>query len=116
MTACTNSSPTSTNGNNGNSSNGGNSGNTTTVSFATVKNVIDAKCTVCHSLTPSVQGVPAPAGGISFESSATIASRASQIKREVSGGEMPPRGSGITLTEEEKTLISSWVDQGASTN
>jgi uncharacterized membrane protein len=46
----------------------------------------------------------------------TFQSRAVQVKNRVNSGSMPPPNSGITLTDEEKELISCWVDQGAQNN
>ena len=91
-------------------------GNTATVSFASVKKVMDGKCIVCHSTNATDKSQGSPAGGISFDSTSNIVARARQINREVQGGDMPPKNSSYTLTEDEKSLISSWVSQGASSN
>jgi uncharacterized membrane protein len=70
--------------------------------------VISQKCTVCHSQNPTlVSG--GPAGGISFDTTAQIISRASQIRREVMSGQMPERP--VTLTTEERSLIGQWAAQ-----
>lgn len=98
--------------NNQNSNTNTGSGNTSgaTVSFATVKTIIDSKCLSCHSLKNGNAS-----DGISFDTNDSIVSRASQSNREIQNGKMPPRNA-TQLTDEEKNLINTWVSQGASLN
>jgi uncharacterized membrane protein len=43
-------------------------------------------------------------------------SQGGEITEQVSKKKMPPRSSGLTMTQEEKDLIKNWVEQGASLN
>jgi uncharacterized membrane protein len=110
------SSCTTPNNQNTNNQVGNGTNNTTTVSFASVQKVMDGKCIVCHSVNATDKSQGSPADGIAFDTTESIVSRASQINREVQSGKMPPRNTSYTLTEEEKTLINTWISQGASSN
>lgn len=78
-----------------------------TVSFASVKTVIDQKCTTCHTSVGRT-----PANGISFDTASGIGGRSNQIKREVERKSMPP---SAPLSDSEIKLISDWVSQGSKT-
>lgn len=45
-----------------------------------------------------------------------VQNSAANIKSRTQSGEMPPAGSGKTLTQEQKDLIACWVDDGALDN
>lgn len=78
---------------------------TATVSFSSVKNVINQQCTTCHTSVGRT-----PSAGISFDTDSSIVSRASQIKNRVSNRTMPPSN---PLSAADIQLISDWVSQGA---
>lgn len=91
------------------SSNATNPSTATKIAFKDVKAVIDGKCVSCHSATRAEDGVK-------LDQDSLVVSRARQVNSEIQRGQMPPRSSGYTLTQEEKDLIKNWVDQGASLN
>lgn len=83
---------------------------TANVSFSeTIQPIINANCAVsgCH-----VTGTGLP----SWESYDNISNNAVNIARRTALGEMPPVGSGKSLTSEEVELIQCWVNSGAENN
>lgn len=76
-----------------------------TVSFSSVKNIINQKCTTCHTSVGRT-----PAAGMAFDTDASIVSRANQIKTQVSNKSMPPSN---PLSAADIQLISDWVAQGS---
>lgn len=78
----------------------------------TAPEMIAAKCSYCHSRTPDPSsGYSRSPGGIAFDTTQEMQSRTGGIAETVSGGEMPPRRSGITLTSQEKQTILNWASQ-----
>lgn len=109
MGACTNSTP-------GSGTNTGND-NSQAVEFSKVKTVIEQKCSVCHSSTPSRDGVSAAPAGIMFDTDAQIKSRAERInQRAVVKKDMPPMNNITNISQEERDLIQNWVAAGAPLN
>ena len=67
------------------------------------------KCSMCHSSArPAAERSGAPAA-IDFDSEAAARANARAAQRMVSGGFMPPPGSGITLTNAEKQQLYTWA-------
>jgi len=82
--------------------------------YKDVKPIIDAKCSQCH--------VPGGMGHFLLTTYDEVKTLAPVIKGDVAGGKMPPwRATGPLdkyvgdrrLTEEQKSVIVSWVTQGA---
>jgi uncharacterized membrane protein len=67
------------------------------------------KCTTCHSSAKTgAQRVNAPAD-VNFDTEAAANGKAEEAASEVNKGDMPPRGSGITLTDTEKQQLYAWA-------
>ena len=84
------------------------------VDIADVTPVIEQRCAVCHSLTPTQPGFSSPPAGVVLETPAQLAARADDIRRVVSS-QATPLGNVTGMTSEERSLVVAWVDQGAST-
>ena len=68
-----------------------------------------AKCVVCHAATKTgAQRQRAPTE-INFDTEAAAQAYADKAVSEVMKGSMPPRNSGLTLTEAEKQQLYSWA-------
>ncbi|MFN8672017.1 MAG: hypothetical protein U0457_08040 [Candidatus Sericytochromatia bacterium] len=76
------------------------------VSFASVKSVIGSKCISCHNAGNS-------SGGVNLSTDEKIISQGGEITEQVSKKKMPPRSSGMTMTDDEIKLISDWVLNGS---
>lgn len=67
------------------------------------------KCSACHSSTLSgAQRHDAPSG-VNFDTEAAARAKAQDAAEEVNGGDMPPSGSGISLSADEKTQLYKWA-------
>lgn len=67
------------------------------------------KCTTCHSSSKSgAQRAKAPTD-VNFDTQAAAEAHAEEAASEVNKGDMPPRGSGITLTDAEKQQLYDWA-------
>lgn len=82
-------------------------------SFVEVRTIIVRRCTSCHSETPIEPGVTAAAGGIKMDTPAQIKALATLIKaRAVDQRTMPP-GNKTGITDEERSILRSWVEAGS---
>ena len=83
------------------------------VPFTVVRGIVDLRCVSCHSRNPTDKAFLTAPSGLSFGTAEEIAVRAALIKSSiVVTRAMPPRNT-TRMTDEERTLISRWVDQGA---
>lgn len=74
--------------------------------FAQVfEKVIKTNCFNCHA-------APANRGGVNLETYANVFASRHEIKFEVENGTMPTKR-GTPLTDEQKKMIISWIEQGA---
>lgn len=83
------------------------------VPFTVVRGIVDLRCGSCHSRTPADQGLPGAPSGPSFGTDGEIALRAAAIKASIVLARTMPPGNSTGMTDEERALISRWVDQGA---
>jgi len=74
------------------------------VPFAQVQDVIEARCTACHS------GASAPLG-VRLETGAEITARADDIERQAVQTRAMPPGNATGMTEEERELLGAWLAQ-----
>ena len=80
------------------------------VSDAQVTQVIAARCTVCHAVSPTQAGFSAPPLGLVLESSEQIALTAEKVATSVQSHYMP-LGNLTGMTNEERLIISTWYRQ-----
>jgi uncharacterized membrane protein len=80
------------------------------VSDAQVTQVIAARCTVCHAVSPTQAGFSAPPLGLVLESSEQIALNAEKVATSVQSHYMP-LGNLTGMTNEERLIISTWYRQ-----
>jgi uncharacterized membrane protein len=79
------------------------------VTFADVRHVIDRRCTVCHSQTPSDVSLGVMPGGVAFDTPSQIQALASRIReRAVTTQTMPP-GNKTKMTDAERQILSRWI-------
>lgn len=67
------------------------------------------KCTMCHSSERSESQRSGAPAAINFNSEMSASAYVQAIETVVSGGIMPPRTSGITLTATEKQQLLTWA-------
>ncbi len=73
--------------------------------------VIQKRCAVCHSVSPSNRAFGAPAAGVSFDTPEAVRAMAARIEaRAVTTKTMPPANQ-TWITDEERALLGSWAAQ-----
>ncbi|RMN18218.1 hypothetical protein ALQ66_00597, partial [Pseudomonas savastanoi pv. glycinea] len=84
--------------------------------FAKVHEVIQHRCTVCHSATPTSQLFSVAPAGVMFDTPEQIQQQAPRIKAQAVTSPIMPLGNITQMTQQERELVGAWVDQGAHTN
>lgn len=82
-------------------------------SFAAVSQVINARCTSCHSSKPTDDVYTAPPNGVVYDTPADIVKMKAQIMQRVVVTKTMPQNNKTGMTPEERDLLRCWIDQGA---
>ncbi len=86
------------------------------VPFTVARGIVDLRCGSCHSRTPSDKAYLTAPNGVSFDTDKEITARAAMIKASTMLMRAMPPGNATHMTDEERTLIARWADQGARTD
>ena len=87
------------------------SAGTAAVPFAQVRQIIDQRCTACHSIHPTkVSEAPL---GITMDTPAEIQKLAPAIRQQAVDSTAMPLGNATGMTKEERQLLGRWIAQGA---
>ena len=86
------------------------------VDFAKVNSVIQERCSVCHSATPSSPLFSAAPLGFMLDTPEQIKGQAAKIHAQSVASQIMPLGNMTQMTAEERELIGAWIDQGAQLN
>ena len=81
------------------------------VSFAQVRNVIDARCTSCHAEAPVHPAFPVAPLGIMFDTDEQIMGDADRIYQQTVVTRAMPIGNLTAITDEERQTIATWYRQ-----
>jgi uncharacterized membrane protein len=84
---------------------------TPTVPFAQVQQIIDARCTACHSQNPT--RVDQPPKGVKFDTPEEISAQADEIRQQAVATKTMPLGNVTGMTQGERNLLGRWIAQGA---
>lgn len=84
------------------------------VSFNQVSQVIEQRCTVCHSSSPSFAGFSSAPAGITFDSAEQIKLLSPRIHAQSIATQAMPLGNVTQMTQEERDLLGRWIASGAS--
>ena len=84
--------------------------------FAQVNSVIQERCSVCHSVTPSSPMFSAPPAGFVLDTPEQIKAQAAKIHAQTVASQIMPLGNITQMTQEERDLIGAWIEQGAQLN
>ncbi len=84
--------------------------------FAQVNSVIQERCSVCHSATPSSPMFSAPPAGFILDTPEQIKAQAAKIHAQTVASQIMPLGNITQMTQAERDLIRAWIDQGAQLN
>ncbi len=83
------------------------------VSYSEVKPIIEQRCKVCHSATPTFEGLNVAPNGVMYDSYEQVKAVASKIKTQAIDLNVMPPGNLTKMTEEERALLGQWLDAGA---
>ena len=78
------------------------------VSFSQVRNVMNARCTSCHSDAPVHPAFPVAPLGIVFDTQEQIVNEAERIYQQTVVTRVMPIGNLTSMTEEERQIIATW--------
>jgi uncharacterized membrane protein len=81
--------------------------------FEAVKQVINSRCTECHSAVPGYEGVLEAPKDVRFDSDAAIANHAEQIAIEAGYSTAMPPGNVSEITAAERALIVQWYREAS---
>ena len=86
------------------------------IDFEKVHVVIQERCTVCHSATPSSPLFSAAPAGVMFDTAQQIKLMAPRIQAQAVASQIMPLGNITQMTQQERDLIGAWINTGAPTN
>lgn len=86
------------------------------VQFSEVKRIIDSRCTVCHSANPTHPSFKVAPLGAMMDSAEQIKLLVPKIQAQAIASKVMPLGNITQMTEDERSLIGRWIQQGARTN
>jgi len=78
------------------------------VGLDVVRPVIEARCTICHSDSPTHIAFAAAPGGVAFDTDAQIVAEAARIHQQTVVLQVMPIGNLSGMSEEERALIEAW--------
>lgn len=87
----------------------------TQVSFTQVKQIIDERCSVCHSAAPTFAGFTAAPLGVMMDTPEQIQMLAPRIQAQSITTQAMPLGNITQMTPQERDLLGTWIAQGALT-
>jgi uncharacterized membrane protein len=83
----------------------------TPVSFSRVSQIVDARCTACHSLQPTL--VDEAPLGLRLDTPQEIHRYAADIRAQAVDSTAMPLGNATHMTKDERRLLGQWIAQGA---
>ena len=86
------------------------------VDFEKVHAVIQERCTVCHSATPTSPLFSAAPAGVMFDTAQQIKVMAARIQAQAVSSPIMPLGNITQMTQQERDLVGAWINAGAQTN
>jgi uncharacterized membrane protein len=81
------------------------------VPFAQVKQIVDQRCTACHSSQPKL--VSTAPRGIKLDAADEIKAQAALIEQQAVTTKAMPLGNVTHMTQAERDLLGRWIRQGA---
>jgi uncharacterized membrane protein len=83
------------------------------VPFPQVAAIVEERCAVCHSMTPTDPSFSSPPAGIAFDTPEQIRARADAIEEQAVRTRAMPLGNETGMTDAERELLGRWIRQGA---
>jgi uncharacterized membrane protein len=86
---------------------------TAAVPFAQVATIVEQRCAVCHSMSPTNPSFSSPPAWIAFDTPEQIRARAAAIDEQAVRTRAMPLGNVTEMTDAERELLGRWIAQGA---
>ncbi|RDE22864.1 hypothetical protein DV711_09895 [Motiliproteus coralliicola] len=86
------------------------------VAFNAVEQVINQRCTGCHSSSPSNPAFSSAPGGVMLDAPNQIQQQAARIHAQSVATQAMPLGNITGMTQQERDLLGLWIAQGAPIN
>ncbi|PSL95373.1 urate hydroxylase PuuD [Pseudomonas sp. R9.37] len=86
------------------------------IDFDKVHGVIQERCAVCHSAKPTSPLFSTAPAGVMFDTPQQIQQLAPRIQAQAVTSQIMPLGNITQMTQQERDLIGTWINQGARTN
>jgi uncharacterized membrane protein len=86
---------------------------TAAVPFAQVAAIVEQRCAVCHSMSPTNPSFSSAPAGIMFDTPEEIQARAAAIDEQAVRTRAMPLGNVTEMTDAERELLGRWIAQGA---
>jgi uncharacterized membrane protein len=83
------------------------------VPFARVQQIVDARCVPCHQEKPHSFGISSAPNGVRLDSPSAIVALAQAIRTQAVDTHEMPLGNLTHMTDAERALLGTWIDQGA---
>lgn len=90
--------------------------NSAPISFSQVQPIILKRCTQCHSSNPTDDVQRIAPNGIAFDTPDQVEKQKDRILIRVVQTKTMPQANKTGITEEERELIGSWIEQGGKMN
>jgi uncharacterized membrane protein len=81
------------------------------VDFNQVRQVVQQRCTVCHSATPTSPLFSVAPAGVMFDTPEQIRQQAARIQAQAVASQIMPLGNITQMTSQERELLGAWIDQ-----
>ncbi len=81
--------------------------------FGAARDVIMGRCSMCHSATPSYEGVLQAPKNVRLDSDAAIANHAAEVVMQAGFSHAMPPGNVTEMTDAERALVVAWFREGA---
>jgi uncharacterized membrane protein len=82
-----------------------------TIPYSTVAPIVAARCTSCHSKTPTNAAFPVAPLGVMLDTEAQVRARLAIIKTQVVDTKVMPLGNLTKMTDPERALMGEWLAQ-----
>ena len=86
------------------------------VPFTQIYNIINERCTTCHSSQPTDKVWTAPPNGVVYDTADDIVKMSEKIMQRVVITKTMPQNNQTGITPEERDLIRCWILQGSKTD
>ncbi|WP_320194855.1 urate hydroxylase PuuD [Agrobacterium rosae] len=84
------------------------------VHFASARDVVQSRCSMCHSAEPVWEGVPFTPKSVKLETDAQIAAHAREIYLQAGRSHAMPPGNITAITPQERKVLTAWYESAVS--